>query len=379
MSVLERLRSLDPVIVGLTVTMLVIGLLMLFSATVAVGVQRAGDSLFYVKSQVFKGVIPGIFAFILAALIDYRAWKKWALGILVVSIVLLLLVYVPGVGIILNGARGWIRIAGFQFQPSELVKVSFIVYLAAWLTTRKADDVHKFETGLMPFLLSLGVVMFLLIKQPDTGSMMVLVGTSLTMYFLSGAPISWFVLLSALGSGLLAMLIKFSPYRASRFMVFLHPELDPQGVGYHINQAVLAIGSGGWLGMGFGQSRQKYLYLPTVESDSIIAIMAEELGFIAICLFMALFGALIWRCFTIARESKDPFGSYLAAGIGMMLAIQAVMNIGSMTGLLPITGVTLPFLSHGGTAMVILLGAMGLVAGIPGRQAAQGHIRSRSL
>ena len=151
MSVLDRLRSLDPVIVGLTLTMLVIGVLMLFSATVAVGVQRAGDSLFYVKSQLFKGVVPGVFAFILAALIDYRAWKKWAIGILVVSIGLLLLVYVPGVGIILNGARGWIRIAGFQFQPSELVKVSFILYLAAWLTTRKADEAHKVETGLMPF------------------------------------------------------------------------------------------------------------------------------------------------------------------------------------------------------------------------------------
>ncbi len=377
MSVLDRLRSLDPVVVGLTGTLLVIGLLMLFSATVAVGVQRAGDSLYFVKSQMIKGLVPGIFVFLLAALIDYRAWKKWALGLLILSIGLLLLVYIPGIGITLNGARGWIRLAGFQFQPSELVKVTFIVYLAAWLAGRKADEAHKVETGLVPFLFALGSVMFLLIMQPDTGSMMVLVGTSLTMYFLSGAPITWFVLLSALGSGLLALLIKSSPYRAARFMVFLRPELDPKGIGYHINQAVLAIGSGGWLGLGYGQSRQKYLYLPTVESDSIIAIMAEELGFLAICLFLALFGALVWRCFNIARESKDPFGSYLAAGIGMMLAIQAVMNIGSMTGLLPITGVTLPFLSHGGTAMVMLLGAMGLVAGIPGRQIHPGHSRLR--
>ncbi len=368
MSVLQRLRSLDPVIVGLTATLLVIGLLMLFSATVAVGVQRAGDSLYFVKNQLLKGVVPGLFAFLLGALIDYRVWRKWGLAALIVSIVLLLLVYIPGVGIVLNGARGWIRILGFQFQPSELVKISFIVYLAAWLASRKAGEAHNLETGLVPFLGALGSVMFLLIMQPDTGSMMVLVGTSLTMYFLSGAPVSWFILLSALGTGLLALLIKTSPYRAARFMVFLRPELDPQGIGYHINQAVLAIGSGGWLGLGYGQSRQKYLYLPTVESDSIIAVMAEELGFIAICIFIVLFGALIWRCFSIARESKDPFASYLAAGIGMMLAIQGVMNIGSMTGLLPITGVTLPFLSHGGTAMVMLLGAMGLVAGIPSRQ-----------
>lgn len=368
MSVLDRLRSLDPMIVGLTAGLLVIGLLMLFSATVAVGVQRAGDSLFYVKNQLFKGVIPGIFAFLVAALVDYRVWRKWAFFALVAAIVLLILVYVPGIGILLNGARGWIRVAGFQFQPSELVKVVFIVYLAAWLANHKGDEAHKVETGLVPFLVALGSVMFLLILQPDTGSMMVIVGTSLTMYFLSGAPVSWFVLLCALGSGLLAMLIKLSPYRAARFMVFLRPELDPKGIGYHINQAVLAIGSGGWLGLGYGQSRQKYLYLPEVESDSIVAIIAEELGFIAICILVLLFGALIWRCFSIARESKDPFATYLAAGVGMMLAIQCVMNIGSMTGLLPITGVTLPFISHGGSAMVMVLGAMGLVAGIPSRQ-----------
>ena len=376
MSVLDRLRSLDPTIVGLTAGLLVIGLLMLFSATVAVGVQRAGDSLFFVKSQLFKGVIPGIFAFLVAALVDYRVWRKWAFFALIASIILLILVYVPGVGILLNGARGWIRIAGFQFQPSELVKVTFIIYLAAWLANHKGDEAHKLETGLVPFLLALGSVMFLLILQPDTGSMMVIVGTSLTMYFLSGAPVSWFVVLCALGSGLLAMLIKLSPYRAARFMVFLRPELDPKGIGYHINQAVLAIGSGGWLGLGYGQSRQKYLYLPEVESDSIVAIIAEELGFIAICILVFLFCALIWRCFSIARESKDPFATYLAAGIGMMLAIQCVMNIGSMTGLLPITGVTLPFISHGGSAMVMILGAMGLVAGIPSRQEV-GHTRSR--
>ncbi|MBP9762683.1 putative lipid II flippase FtsW [Patescibacteria group bacterium] len=377
MSVLERLRSLDPTIVGLTLTLLVVGLLLLFSATVAVGVQRAGDSLFFVKNQLIKGVIPGTFAFLLAALIDYRTWRTWALGALIISIGLLLLVYVPGVGVILNGARGWIRIAGLQFQPSEIVKVSFIVYLAAWLASRKADEVHKLETGLIPFLFALGSVMFLLIMQPDTGSMMVLVGTSLTMYFLSGAPVSWFVLLCALGSGLLALLIKISPYRAARFMVFLRPELDPKGIGYHINQAVLAIGSGGWLGLGYGQSRQKYLYLPEVESDSIVAVVAEELGFLAICLLLALFGALIWRCFTIAREAKDPFGTYLAAGVGMMLVVQCVMNIGSMTGLLPITGVTLPFISHGGTAMVMIMGCMGLIAGIPSRQSTRSSLRPR--
>lgn len=368
MTILERLRSLDPVIVGLTGLLLVIGLLSLFSATVAVSVQRSGDSLFFVKNQLVKGIFPGIIAFSLLALIDYRIWRKWAFGALIASIALLLLVYVPGVGVILNGAHGWIRIAGMQFQPSEFVKLTFLLYLAAWLAGRKTEEAHKIDTGLVPFLLALGGVMFLLIMQPDTGSMMVIVGTSLAMYFLSGAPISWFVLLSGAGAGMLTLLIRTSAYRAQRFNVFLRPELDPKGVGYHINQAVLAIGSGGWWGLGYGQSRQKYLYLPEVESDSIVAIIAEEMGFLAICLLILLFGALIWRCFTIAREAKDPFASYLAAGVGIMLTVQCAMNIGSMTGLMPITGVTLPFISHGGTAMVTILAAMGLVAGLPGRQ-----------
>lgn len=376
MTIFERLRSLDPVIVGLTGVLLVIGLLSLFSATVAVSVQRSGDSLYFVKNQLLKGIVPGIMAFILLALVDYRIWRKWAVGALIVSIILLLLVYVPGVGVTLNGARGWIRIAGFQFQPSEMVKMSFILYLAAWLASRKTEEAHKIETGLIPFLLALGGVMFLLIMQPDTGSMMVIVGTSLAMYFLSGAPISWFVLLSGAGAGLLTLLIRTSAYRAQRFSVFLRPELDPKGIGYHINQAVLAIGSGGWLGLGYGQSRQKYLYLPEVESDSIVAVIAEEMGFLAICLLICLFGALIWRCFAIAREAKDPFASYLAAGVGIMVAVQCVMNIGSMTGLMPITGVTLPFISHGGTAMVTVLAAMGLVAGLPGRQNAP-RVRGR--
>jgi cell division protein FtsW len=368
MSLSARLQSLDPVIVWVTFGLVVFGLAMLMSATGPIAVQRTGESLFYVKSQLLKGVLPGVVAFFLGAYFNHRWLKQFAFIGLILTIILLIAVYIPGLGVTINGAKGWLRIAGLQFQPSEIAKLSFIIYIAAWLSTRKGGEAHRLDTGLIPFLGALGAVMILLLMQPDTGSVMIIVATALILYFLSGAPIAWFVGLSAAGSGLLWLLIKISPYRAARFTVFLHPELDPKGIGYHINQAILAIGSGGFWGVGYGQSRQKFLYLPEVESDSISAIIAEEMGFLVMCLLLAAIGVLIWRCFKIARESRDPFLGYLAAGMGGWVAIQTIINIGSMSGVLPMTGITLPFISYGGSAMTILLGAMGIVAGIPARR-----------
>lgn len=367
MSRLARFSSLDPIIVWVTLGLVVFGIAMLMSATGPIAVQRTGTSLYYVKSQLVKGVIPGIVAFFACAFLDGRWLKRLAFVGLVVTILLLLCVYIPGLGVTINGARGWIRLAGLQFQPSEIAKLSFIIYVAAWLSTRKGDEAFRLDTGLIPFLGALGAVMLLLLLQPDTGSMMIVVSTALLLYFLSGAPIVWFVGLSAVGGGLLWALIKISPYRAARFTVFLHPELDPKGIGYHINQAVLAIGSGGFWGVGYGHSRQKFLYLPEVESDSISAVIAEEMGFVVILLLLVALGVLVWRCFKIARESRDPFAGYLAAGIGGWVAVQTIINVGAMCGVLPMTGVTLPFISYGGSAMTILLAAMGMVAGIPAR------------
>jgi cell division protein FtsW len=368
MSLSARLQQLDPVIVWLTIGLLIFGMAMLMSATGPIAVQRTGNSLFYVKSQLIKGAIPGIIAFFACAFVDQRWLKRFAFLGLVATIILLLCVYIPGIGVTINGARGWIRLGALQFQPSEIAKLTFIIYAAAWLSTRKGGEAHRLDTGLIPFLGALGSVMLLLLLQPDTGSMMIVVATALLLYFLSGAPVAWFIGLSGAGAGLLWLLLKISPYRAARFMVFLHPELDPKGIGYHINQAILAIGSGGFWGVGYGRSRQKFLYLPEVESDSISAIIAEEMGFLVIAIMIAAIGVLVWRCFRIARESRDPFLGYLAAGIGGWVAIQTIINIGAMSGVLPMTGVTLPFISYGGSAMVIMLAAMGMVAGIPARR-----------
>ncbi len=365
MNLWQRLRTLDSRVLLFAGILLLFGLVMLMSATAATSVRFGGGPFHFVKNQLLNGVLPGMVLFLFFGLIDYRYWKKFAFGALVVSIVALLLVYVPGVGQLRGGARSWIMIGPIGFQPSELVKLSFLIYVSAWLAARKGSEAHSLQDGLLPFIGAVGAVMLLLILQPDTGSMAVIVGTALALYFVSGAPISWFLMLCAAGAGIVGLLIKTSDYRAARFLTFMHPELDPLGKGYQINQALLAIGSGGFWGVGYGESRQKFLYLPEVQSDSISAIMGEELGFVGMTVFVALYGLLIWRAISIARESREPFGMYLAAGVAAMLSIQLFLNVGSMAGLVPITGVTLPFFSHGGSAMTILLGMIGLLAAIP--------------
>lgn len=365
LSLRERVLALDPAIVGIAAGLLILGIAVLMSATGPVAFQRTDDSLFYVKRQLLQGFVPGMVLFLFFALIDYRILKKLAFPILVGCIGLLLLVYVPGLGVKIKGALGWLEIGPIRFQPSELVKLGLLIYLAAWFSERKPDQVRDLKEGLLPFIGIVSIFFFLLILQPDTGSMAIVVGTAGMLYLAAGAPISWFLLLGAAGAGLLALIVKLSPYRIARFMTFLHPELDPQGQGYHINQAVLAVGSGGMMGLGFGKSRQKYLYLPEVEADSIFAVMAEELGFILIVAVLALYSAFIWRSFQIAGKARDRFGALLAVGIGSWIAIQCLLNIGGMIGIMPMTGVTLPFVSHGGTSMAVLIGAVGLLAGIP--------------
>jgi len=358
----ERLLSLDPIFVGLVFGLTIFGLAMLMSATGPIAYQRAGDSLYYVKRQLLQGVLPGATLFLLFALFDYRVWKRWAFPALIASFVCLFLPYIPGIGIEVGGSHSWAMIAGIRFQPSEIVKLTFLMYLAAWFSERSAERMRDWHE-LVPFAGVLGAICLLLIAQPDTGTMAVIAGMSLFLYVFSGAPLIWFALMSLAGAGVVTLLIKISPYRAARFMTFMHPELDPQGIGYHINQAILAVASGGFLGLGFGKSRQKFLYLPEVEADSIFAVMAEELGFFLTLLVLCAFAVLVWRCFVIARTS-DRYGALLAAGLGSWIGIQAWMNIASMIGLMPITGVTLPFISHGGTSLTILLAASGLIASI---------------
>ncbi|MFH1078103.1 MAG: putative lipid II flippase FtsW [Patescibacteria group bacterium] len=367
---MRNVRPPDRILLWLVAGLTLFGIVVLMSASGPLGYQKYGDSLWFLKQQLLKGVLPGIVVFSLASIVDYRLLRRLAMPALVATIVLLILVYVPGIGLHVGGSSRWVTLGFLSFQPSEFVKVTFLVYVAAWLAGRHERDVKTLERGLLPFLGVMGVVMFLLIKQPNTGSTMVIAGASLLAYFVAGAPLIWFAGLGAAGVGLVALLIKLTPYRAARFMTFLHPELDPSGIGYHINQAYLAIGSGGLFGLGYGHSRQKYLYLPEVAGDSVFAVIAEELGFVVVLLFLAALGALVWRCLVIARNAPDAFGTYLVTGIAGWIALQSFFNIASMIGLMPITGVTLPFVSYGSSSLIALAAGCGIVSSVS-RQASR--------
>lgn len=360
-------RSLHAPDIGLLTavgTLLVVGLLALASAGTATGLDRFGDAYYFVKHQAIFGLIPGMAGFLLFSRIPYQFWKRNALWLFGASLGFLMLVFVPGLAAGIGTAHSWVNVGGwFTFQPSEFVKLTFLFYLAALLERRAGEGARPAE-GLGAFLLSLGAVMGLLALQPDVGTMTIVAAQAMAVYFVAGAPLPYILGLLAAGAGTLALLIKAAPYRTARFMTFLNPELDPQGVGYHINQALLAIGSGGIFGLGYGHSRQKFQYLPEVVNDSIFAVFAEELGFVACLVLIGLFLWLLQRILAAAKASPDPFGRYLCVGIGTWVIAQAFVNIGSMVALMPMTGLPLPFVSYGGTSLAVLLSAMGVVANI---------------
>lgn len=361
---LKKADKPDMIFVLLFAFVVVFGLVMLSSASTAVAFQRFGDSLYYVKHQLLYGFVPGVFICVALAMVNYRLLRRLAFPIFVISILLLLAVFIPGIGVTFGGSRSWIQLGGLIFQPAEIVKLAFILYLAVWLEKRDKKTIKNFSDGFMPFLISLGIVMGLILLQPDVGTMTVIVMIVLMVYFVAGADIKHLIGFGAAGAAFLAFLIKIAPYRAARFTVFLHPQTDPQGIGYHINQALLAIGSGGLLGLGFAHSRQKHLYLPEVIGDSIFAIIAEELGFVIVTIVLALFLALIIRGYRIARNAQDDFGKLVATGIISWIGFQSFINVAAMVGLLPITGLPLPFVSYGSSSLVVLFAAMGILINI---------------
>ncbi len=344
--------------------LLFFGLIMLTSASSPVGHERFGDAYFFIKRQLLFGFLPGTILFLVLAKLDYHLLKKYSLPIFVGAVSLLILVFIPGIGSTYNtGTHSWLSVAGFSFQPAELAKLALIIYMSAMLA-KLGRDITDLKQG---FLLALGlgfIPIILVILQPDIGTVSILFSILFAMLFVAGAR--WSHILGLAGAGLtgLVLMVVAAPYRAARLMTFLHPELDPQGIGYHINQAFLAIGSGGIFGRGLGHSLQKYQYLPEVHSDSIYAVIAEEMGLIFAIAVVVLLVLIIARAFIVAKNAPDQFGRLLVAGIIIWLATQSFLNIGAIVGILPLTGVPLPFVSHGGTALMIAMGAVGIVVNV---------------
>ncbi len=352
----------DYILSATVLVLMMIGLVMLSSAGSVLGFQKFGDSNYFLKKQLI-GLAVGAVALAVAFRIDYHFWRKWSVPLLIGTIVALVLVFMPGIGLALLGARRWVHIGPLIFQPSELAKLAFIFYLAAWFE-RREHIVGRWQEGVVPYLLILGLMAGLLAFEPDLGTTIVLVLISVTMFFVAGAAPKHLAGLGAIGVGLLAIFIKIAPYRAQRLTVFLNPALDPQGSGYHINQALLAIGSGGWFGLGLGHSRQKFNYLPEPAGDSIFAVTAEELGFIFVVIFVSAWVLFIIRGLTIAKRAPDQFGRLAATGITVWLGFQAFLNIGALSGVLPLTGVPLPFMSYGSSALIMSMAALGVLLNI---------------
>jgi cell division protein FtsW len=353
----------DYVLIVTVFALVIVGLIMLSSASAVLSYEKFGNNYYYFIHQLIYGALFGFFAFLITSRIDYHYWKKFAAFLLILTLVLLVMVFIPGLGFKHGGAHRWILIGGWTFQPAELAKLTFLLYLATWFDKRQ-KGVKDWHSGFLPFITILAIIGLLIVLQPNIGTMSIIMLSAITVYFVAGANISHLALLGLGGFGLFLLLVKIAPYRMARLTVFLNPELDPQGIGYQINQALLAIGSGGLFGRGLGKSIQKYNYLPEAYGDSIFAIIAEELGFIRVLILIALFLILAIKGFLIAKRAPDLFGKLVATGVTSWISFQAFINIAAMVNLVPLTGIPLPFISYGGSALLFSLTAIGILTNI---------------
>lgn len=354
----------DKILLVIVFILLTFGLIMISSAGIIYGETRFGDDYYFFNHQLLYGVLPGIGVLYLMQKIDYHVWKKLAVPIFFAAVIFLVLVFVPGVGSRVYGASRWIKLGPFSFQPSEMAKLATIIYLAAWLESRGTSRIKDLFEGLLPFMGIMGLIAFLIMKQPDTGTLGVIILSSFAIFFVSGAKISHLFSMGMFGVFSLWILVKIEPYRFNRILAFLDPSGDPQGIGYQINQALLAVGSGGLFGVGLGHSRQKFNYLPEPVGDSIFAVIGEELGMLGGVVLVCLFVALALRGIKIAKNAPDVFGRLVATGIIMWIVLQAFINISANIALVPLTGIPLPFISYGGTSLVFLMAAVGILLNI---------------
>lgn len=356
-------KSKPDFLLALTVFFLCFfGLVMISSASVVVSEERFGTNYYYVTHQL-TSLIIGLILMVTAYLIDYRLWRKISLIMFLLTLLLLIGVFLPGIGREFGGAHRWLGLGGLVLQPSEIVKLTFIIYLASWLD-KKGESISHFSAGFIPFVFLMLILGFLIMSQPDLGTLSVIIGTAVVTFFIAGARGSHLVMGGISVLIILGILVKAAPYRFQRFLVFLSPGEQTLGAAYHINQALIAIGSGGLWGLGFGQSKQKYLYLPQAYSDSIFAIIAEELGFLRSSLVLGAFILIAIRGYKIVRNAPDNFARFLATGIVTWIILQVFINIAAMLNLIPLTGVPLPFISFGGSSLIVTLIAVGILLNI---------------
>lgn len=350
------MKKIDLVLLISVVFLTLFGFFMIYDVSSYGAFRDFSDKYHYVKGQFFW-LMLGFLGLIFFSYFDYRRLYNFALPLLFLALILLILVFIPGIGLNLLGANRWINLGAFLLQPAEFVKLVLAIYLSAWFS-------RKEKGRLLAFIILLALVIFLVIIEPDMGTAAVILFEALTIYFLSGGKLLHFVTIVPAVFAIGIFVIKFSPYRAERLESFLSMSESIEKSSYHVKQILIALGSGGILGLGLGNSLQKYAYLPETTTDSIFAIIAEELGFVGAAIIIVLFILIAWRGFYIAQRVKGKFGRLLAGGITTFLTVQAIINLGAVTALFPLTGIPLPFISYGGSALIIDLCSVGILLNI---------------
>ncbi len=359
----KRSYKPDYLLMSVLFILTVLGMVILASASSELGKSKFNDSYYYLKHQIIFGLSFGIIGFIAAYFIPYKNWRYFSFALLILSIIFLSLVFTK-LGISSGGASRWVKIGPVSFQPAEIIKLTFIVYLAAWLSNPKMDRIKDFWVGFIPFILVSGFIATMLILQPATSVVMILLGTALVMYLVSGARLLHIAIAIAAGAAVIAVAILATPYRLQRIMTFINPQKDTTTYSYQINQSLNAIGSGGIFGVGYGRSVTKGGFLPGPADDSIFAVAAEELGFAGAGTIVALFAIFVFRLFWLAKNLRDKFGQLILVGFGSLVAFQSLINMAALSGLMPLTGIPLPFISYGGTALAVFLTLGGISANI---------------
>ncbi len=350
-SVSTKLAAPDWVIGLIVVALVAFGVLMVFDASLAEAYHEIGDKWYFIRNQ-SQYALVGFFVVLVALVFPLKKLEKLALPLMVSAIFFLIIVLIPGVGLKIQGARRWLDFGFTRFQPSEYAKLASIIYLSSWFA--KPRPARSF------FVLLAGLI-GLIMLEPDMGTTLVVIGTAAIMYFLSGVPMVKILKLAVIGLAGLISLIILSPYRMDRVKTFLNPMHDPLGVSYHARQVLISLGSGGLSGTGLGRSRQKFQYLPEASTDSIFAVVGEELGFIGGFILILCLSLIILRGFEHVKRIPDKFIANLAAGIITWFTVQVVLNLMAMVALVPLTGVPLPLISYGGSSLVTMLAGIGLL------------------
>jgi len=347
-------------LIAVSTFIILFGLIMLTSASGVIGIDTFNDPYYFLKHQIIFGLLPGIFFALGAVYAPASFFNKIVILLYIVTIMLLILVLAPDIGFLHGGAKRWILIGQLSIQPSEIAKLTSVLFLARWFSSKTKDHTDMYARYIPP-LLYMGMNVLLIALQPDIGTLSVIIAITLSMVLIAGIPKRHFMLLLLLGVIFFAVIIKVAPYRLARITAYLNPEADTLGTSYQINQSLVAIGSGGLLGRGLGQSKQKYQYLPEVMGDSIFAVIAEELGFVLTSVVIIMYSYFIILIFRIAQKIPDHFWKYTSCGIATWFAVQTILNIGSMVRMVPLTGLPLPFVSYGGSSMIVSLIALGIV------------------